>query len=249
MASIASSRGSTFRYCEEADLHDCVHARAHARGASYLVSIDDVQLRLLGDELFLHLARQVLPYFFFAEGAIDKEHAARDQRLEHVVALHEDPLVTGDEVGFRNEITRTDASSRLAGRSTAFIRALPHSSLTLARVRHTLAIVTTKPQPQARTIIDHLPFGAAFIQAVLWDPTNNIGGSQVELTLAAGNTGTLTLSGTNAYILAKQNHYDSQWQHFSCLYLVQGVSRDCFPQGGAEGDDTPPALTVTRGPR
>ncbi len=32
----------------------------------------------------------------------------------------------------------------------------------LARAQHSLAIVTTKPQPQARTIIDHLPFGAAF---------------------------------------------------------------------------------------
>ncbi len=33
---------------------------------------------------------------------------------------------------------------------------------TLVRAQHALAIVTTKPQPQARTIIDHLPFGTAF---------------------------------------------------------------------------------------
>ncbi len=32
----------------------------------------------------------------------------------------------------------------------------------LAHARHSLAIVTTKPQTQARTIIDRLPFGAAF---------------------------------------------------------------------------------------
>lgn len=32
----------------------------------------------------------------------------------------------------------------------------------LAHARHSLAIVTTKPHSQARTIIDHLPFGAAF---------------------------------------------------------------------------------------
>lgn len=32
----------------------------------------------------------------------------------------------------------------------------------LACAQHSLAIVTTKPQAQARTIIDHLPFGAAF---------------------------------------------------------------------------------------
>ncbi len=32
----------------------------------------------------------------------------------------------------------------------------------LAHAQHALAIVTTKPQPQARTIIDHLPFGASF---------------------------------------------------------------------------------------
>ena len=32
----------------------------------------------------------------------------------------------------------------------------------LTHAQHTLAIVTTKPQPQARLIIDNLPFGAAF---------------------------------------------------------------------------------------
>ena len=32
----------------------------------------------------------------------------------------------------------------------------------LTDTKHTLAIVTTKPQPQARLIIDHLPFGVAF---------------------------------------------------------------------------------------
>ena len=34
----------------------------------------------------------------------------------------------------------------------------------LMREQRTLAIVTTKPQSQAQTIIDHLPFGAAFMR-------------------------------------------------------------------------------------
>jgi autotransporter-associated beta strand protein len=41
--------------------------------------------------------------------------------------------------------------------------------------------------------------GTVMDQAVLWEATNFISGSQVGLTLASGNTGSLTLSGTNAY--------------------------------------------------
>jgi autotransporter-associated beta strand protein len=54
----------------------------------------------------------------------------------------------------------------------------------------TLTILGTNVTSFAGTIMDG---------AVLWNVTNNIGGSQVGLTLAAGNTGSLALSGTNLY--------------------------------------------------
>ncbi len=54
----------------------------------------------------------------------------------------------------------------------------------------TLTILGTNVTTFAGTIMD---------QAVLWEPTNSISGSQVGLTLAAGNTGSLTLSGNSAY--------------------------------------------------
>ena len=54
----------------------------------------------------------------------------------------------------------------------------------------TLTILGTNITTFAGTIMD---------QAVLWEATNSISGSQVALTLASANTGSLTLSGDNAY--------------------------------------------------
>ena len=93
---------------KEADLHDRVHATAHARIASDFVGVDDVELGFLGNELLLHDAGQVVPDLFRTEGTVEQESAARDERSEHVIAFQEYPLMTGYEVGLRNEIGGTD---------------------------------------------------------------------------------------------------------------------------------------------
>ena len=46
---------------EEAGLHDGVDAAAHAGDLGHFVAIDDVELQLLGDDLLLHQARQLVP--------------------------------------------------------------------------------------------------------------------------------------------------------------------------------------------
>ncbi len=46
----------------------------------------------------------MVPDFIRAERAIEQERSSRHQRAQHVVALEEDPLVAGDEVGFRNQV-------------------------------------------------------------------------------------------------------------------------------------------------
>src|ERR1051326_814075 len=47
----------------------------------------------------------MVPYFFRAEWAVEQEHSAFDQRLEHVVALEENPLMACDEVCFRHQVS------------------------------------------------------------------------------------------------------------------------------------------------
>ena len=56
----------------------------------------------------LHCAREFVPGFVGAEGAVEQEGAAFDECAEHVVALEEYPLVAGDEVGFGDEIGGVD---------------------------------------------------------------------------------------------------------------------------------------------
>ena len=85
---------------EETGLQDGVHARTHACVTRHLVGIDHKESGLLGNQLRLHFAGQMLPHFVFTEGAVEQEDAARDQGAEHVIALEEDPLMASDEVGF-----------------------------------------------------------------------------------------------------------------------------------------------------
>jgi len=53
----------------------------------------------------------------------------------------------------------------------AVYEGIPELIVALADAGHTLAIVTTKPQSQAQTIVDHFPFGAAFARVYGPDPT------------------------------------------------------------------------------
>ena len=47
---------------------------AHAGVARYLVGVDDEELGLLRDQLFLHFAGQVLPDLLRPERAVEQEH-------------------------------------------------------------------------------------------------------------------------------------------------------------------------------
>ena len=53
----------------------------------------------------------------------------------------------------------------------AVYEGIPELVGALADSGHALAVVTTKPEPQARKILDHLPFGAAFTRLYSADAT------------------------------------------------------------------------------
>jgi len=57
-------------------LQNGVHARAHAGVASHLIGVNDEEASLLGDQLGLDFARQVVPDFVFVERTIEQEDAA-----------------------------------------------------------------------------------------------------------------------------------------------------------------------------
>ena len=83
---------------EEAHLQNRVHAAAHAGVARDLIGVDHIKLCALRNELLLNRAREMVPDFILAERAVEQECAAGNQGAEHVVALEEYPLVTGDEI-------------------------------------------------------------------------------------------------------------------------------------------------------
>ena len=85
-------------------MHDGVHARAHARLASHLIGVNYVKLGLLGDQLRLDFTRQMVPNLVRPKRTIEQENAARNQGAEHVIALEENPLMAGHEVGLVNQV-------------------------------------------------------------------------------------------------------------------------------------------------
>src|SRR5947209_9078468 len=93
-----------FRDGKETDLHDGVHARSHTGLASRPVCIDYIEPGFPGDQLRLSFEWQVVPNFIWSERTVEQEHPAQNQGAEHVVPFEENPLMTGDEVRFRNQI-------------------------------------------------------------------------------------------------------------------------------------------------
>src|SRR6185437_12785863 len=86
---------------KEAYLHDGIHAGPHAGFARDFIGIDYVKLCFLRDQLFLYAPGQAIPDLIGSEWAIQQEDPTRHERLEHVIALQEYPLMASDEVRFR----------------------------------------------------------------------------------------------------------------------------------------------------
>ena len=93
---------------EEAGLHDGVDAAAHAGDLGDLVAVDDVELQLLGDDLVLHGARQLVPDLVGIEGAVEQEGGAGFGELQHVDAFQEGELVAGHEIRLGDEVAGAD---------------------------------------------------------------------------------------------------------------------------------------------
>src|SRR5713226_6350703 len=50
----------------------------------------------------------MVPDFVRAKRAVEQKNAARNQGAEHVIALEENPLMAGHEVGFGNQVAGAD---------------------------------------------------------------------------------------------------------------------------------------------
>jgi len=88
---------------EETGLHDGVDAATHAGFLGHLVTVDDVKLQLLVDDLLLNQAGQVVPNVVGAVDAVQQEGGAVLGGPQHVDALEEGELVAGDETGLVDE--------------------------------------------------------------------------------------------------------------------------------------------------
>ena len=126
-------RGQHARDAEEAGLHDGVDTRPHPGFLGHLVGIDHEEAQLLVDDLLLHFLRQLVPDLVRAVHAVEQEHAAGLAVLEHVVALEERPLVTGQELRFGDEVAganhiRPEAQVRHGDRA-GFLRVIDEVAL------------------------------------------------------------------------------------------------------------------------
>jgi hypothetical protein len=118
---------------EEAGLHHGVDAGAHAGGLGDGVGVDGVELELLGDDLILDLAGEVVPDLIGLEGGVEEEGGAFLGPAEHVEAFQEGELVAGDEAGVGDEVGAADgigAEAEVAdGDGAGFLRVIDEVAL------------------------------------------------------------------------------------------------------------------------
>ncbi len=93
---------------EEAGLHDGIDARAHAGGLGDADRVNHVELDLLLDQGLLGRPRELVPDLVHAVVRVEQERAAGHQVLEHVVAVQEDRLMAGDEIGLADQVDRAN---------------------------------------------------------------------------------------------------------------------------------------------
>ena len=95
---------------EETGLHGCVDATAEVVFLRHLQRINHIKLDLLGQQILLHGAGQMVPHLIRAIGAVEQEGCPRLGHFEHVVLLEEAELVASHKAGrsFQNEIGGMD---------------------------------------------------------------------------------------------------------------------------------------------
>jgi hypothetical protein len=97
-------RGSTPLIAKQSRFADGIDTLAHAGLARQFITIDNVELLLLVNNLPLDCARQVIPNLVRPISTVEEESRARLGGLQHLDALKERKLVASHEVGFRYEI-------------------------------------------------------------------------------------------------------------------------------------------------
>ena len=96
------------RQGEEAGLHDGVDARTHAGGLGDRQRVNHVELQVLLDQCLLSGPGKLVPDFVCGVVCIEQERPAGHQRLKHVVAVQEDRLMAGDEIGLAHQVDRAN---------------------------------------------------------------------------------------------------------------------------------------------
>ncbi len=95
---------------KESRLHDRIHTTAHAGLFGNFIAVDHIEFQFLFDDVLLHFDRQVIPDFLGSVQAVEQEDGALFCILEHIHALEERELMTGNEIGLieLDEIRRAD---------------------------------------------------------------------------------------------------------------------------------------------
>src|SRR5574341_192752 len=120
---------------EEGGLHDGVDASAHAGLLGDIVTVDDVELELLLDDLSLNFGGQVIPDFIRAIKAVQQENAAGPGVLQHIELLEEIELMASHKIGLIgfDQVWRTDRlrpEAQMGGRHRArFLRVVDEVAL------------------------------------------------------------------------------------------------------------------------
>src|SRR5262249_55462860 len=89
---------------EETSLHDGVDATGHAGFPRDLVSIDDIELQPLFDDVLLNRFWQMVPNFRWCERSIEQECSARLCRYQYVHAFEELELMAGHKARLTDEV-------------------------------------------------------------------------------------------------------------------------------------------------
>ena len=93
---------------KEGGLHDHVDARTQAKSQAQFDRIDDVEFNFFLNQLFLHQGRQAVPDLIFGVAGGQEEGSATFQVRQHVIGIEKSRIVTGDEVGFVDQVRGND---------------------------------------------------------------------------------------------------------------------------------------------
>ncbi len=93
---------------EEARLHHGVDPQAETGLVCHPISINDMEVELLLQDLLLGTARQLVPHLFRRVGAVQQEGGSVSSGSQYIELLDKVKLMAGDEVGRLDEIRCLD---------------------------------------------------------------------------------------------------------------------------------------------